>query len=166
MVSEALPAAGATLPEPPLGTLLLTVGFVALGALGGWSGRRWPLPAFLFLAALYLPARAGLSLSPQACEFWPGWKYVALSFTNYRHVALFGVLYAIAHANLRPRRGRAWRATGVTLAFGALLEIEQALFALGHCRARDLLSDLLGAMLAAAAIGLWTVGRRLRTGSV
>jgi VanZ family protein len=144
-----------------VGTLIFFTGIVA-GVRRSWS--LWV--TFLLAGALFLPAREGLAVAWAGCDLDLSATLLATAALNVPHLFLFGVLTAIA---LRVRRpgGRPLPVTAIVLlvvAFGALLELEQGLFATGHCRARDLLPDALGLVVVLGGHAL--VQRHRRRGLV
>ena len=115
---------------------------------------RWlPLLALVALALLYEPIRADFMQANQACEWRADVSLWIGSFGNVKHVVAYGVLFLAAAITLRGRHlGRA--AIGV-LVFSALVEFEQSFFVTGHCRAWDLLPNVLGVGLAAGLVALY-----------
>ena len=135
-------------------TLTSTVAIIAIGIYSAFKKNRYAFTLFLLLGALFLPLKSGFLLDPQRCEVLTSPKYILLSFTNYKHSILFGLLTFIAWANLNEPR-RLLKALAILVGFTLILETEQALFNAGHCRLRDLLPNLVGFGLAILGIRFW-----------
>ncbi len=134
---------------------------------------RWRRTAFVGFIALGLCSfalRAGWPakpLSPTACEMLVGRVLALHSFRNTSHIVLFGLCFLLARVQFRRSgsgRGGSWRANAgafaTTLAVGALVELAEGVTGAGHCRLRDLLPDVAGALLGwalgAVLLGGWT----------
>ena len=99
------------------------------------------------------PISSGWVTRPFACDVGPSFDWPA-TIVNVRHLASFGVLAAVGFLafNSRP----VWAIILLLFAITAAVELEEAIFASGHCRARDLIPNVL-------AIGLgWAVALLLR----
>ena len=59
-----------------------------------WARRRWAFAAYLFVAALWIPARVGFLLQPPVCDTRLTASNAALSLTKVPHIALFRFLRA------------------------------------------------------------------------
>ena len=128
-------------------------------------GKRWAYAAFVGVSLLYFPAKVGFRFHPQACELAPTLALAFFSLQNTPHIIIFGAFYALSWIQFRRhgRAGFAWAALATVL-MGALLEVAQAVTGRGHCRLRDLVPDVVGALLALLLIALWSShrGRRHR----
>ena len=99
-------------------------------------------------ALLATPVASGWSLRAFACDFGGSPDWLA-TIVNLRHLVSFGILATLAFLVLQGRP--AWMPVVLLIAITAAVEIEEAVFASGHCRLRDMLPDLI-------AIGLgWLV---------
>jgi hypothetical protein len=139
--------------------LLAFLAHVVLGLLA-LRGVRWAYVAFIVLALLYFPAKVGFRLSPHACELSFSPSLAAFSLTNYPHIVLFAVFFVLTSAQFRTATPSAfvW-AVLVTLTMGALVEMAEGITGRGHCRLRDLIPDLAGALLGAVVVMLWKRAR-------
>src|SRR3954466_13307301 len=106
------------------------------------------LVAATIAALLVPPIGAGFALRPFACDLGlsPDWLATVL---NVRHLVSFGILSCLACIAFRDRP--LWVPLLFAVAVTGLVEIEQGLFLSGHCRARDMIPDLM-------AIGLGWAG--------
>lgn len=134
--------------------------FLPLG-IAAFRGVRWAYALFVALGLLYFPARVGFHLDPQPCEVALDVPLALFSLTNFSHIVLFGIFFAMTSAQLRDSLtgALAWSA-GATLAMGVLVEAAEAVTGRGHCRVRDLVPDAAGGLICAAIVTLW---RRLRS---
>lgn len=109
--------------------------------------RRWlPLIILVALALSYEPIRSGFVLANQSCELMTDWERAQSAIFNYRHIVAYGILCFVAAVTFR--QNRIVMATTIIFLFSILLEIEQSFFITGHCRAWDLIPNLLGIGLA------------------
>lgn len=121
---------------------------------------KWlPLTVLFILAILFEPLRSGFVLADQSCEVITDWERVRNSIFNRRHVISFGILCLVAATTFR--KYRVVKAVVAVFLFSAFLEYEQSFFATGHCRAWDLIPNVLGVGLAAAIFlcGQWVLRR-------
>ena len=123
------------------------LGFIVLFVLGVLSllGVRWAYITFVLLGLLYFPAKVGFRLDPQPCELTFDVALAIHSLTNYPHIVLFALFFVMSSAQLRRSNWSAfaWAALA-TIAMGLLVELEQGVTNLGHCRLRDLIPDTVG----------------------
>ena len=121
-----------------------------------FHGSRWAYAGFVSLSLGSFAARAGFHLQPFACEMQFDAELALLSLTNYRHMVLFAFFCILSHAQCR---GRGWPgfiwSVSASVVMGALVEIAQGLSGSGHCRARDLIPDLVGALIGVGLLLLW-----------
>lgn len=119
-------------------------------------GSRWAYVAYLVFAIGFLPARAGFQLAPFTCELNVSVASALFSLQNGMHIVLSTLVAMMTMAQFKERRGvAAGTAVAVTVALGLIAELEQGAFAQGHCRMRDLVPDLAGAVLGALALVSW-----------
>jgi glycopeptide antibiotics resistance protein len=101
---------------------------------------------------LYFPAQAGFRMTPLTCEWKFGLALAMHSLTNYRHIILFVLFFLLTYAQL-PNVPRAfvW-AMAACIAMGFLVELDQGVTGVGHCRMRDLIPDTAGALIGASLV--------------
>lgn len=103
------------------------------------------------LAALAAtPVGAGFAFKPFACDFGSSPDWVA-TIVNVRHLLSFGVLAVLAFLVFRGQP--IWAPIVFMLVVTGVVEIEEGLFASGHCRMRDMIPDVL-------AIGIGWIAAR------
>ena len=108
---------------------------------------RWLPVAILVAAALaYEPIRSGFTFANQTCDLTANRALIWSAVFNLRHIISYGILFLACAATFR--ENRIAKAALATFAFSAFIEFEQSFFATGHCRARDLIPNLLGIGLA------------------
>ena len=103
----------------------------------------WALFALLSLAALsFTPISAEFAIRPAfACEIGASSQLWIDSILNVRHLVSFTVLTVVAVWAFGTRN--AWLAVGVVLLLTGLVEVEQMIFADGHCRLRNMLPNVI-----------------------
>src|SRR4051794_30175678 len=106
------------------------------------------LAALTTAALLATPIAAGFALRPFACDLGPSPDWLA-TILNVKHLVSFGILSCLAFIVFRGQP--LWVPLLFAVAVTGLVEIEQGLFLSGHCRARDMIPDLI-------AIGLGWAG--------
>ncbi len=131
---------------------LLALARLALGLLA-LRGVRWAYAAFVALALLYFPAKAGFSPDPRPCQLAFDLPLAAHSLTNYGHIVLFALFFVMTSAQFRaPTRPTfAWSAAA-TILMGALVEVAQGVTGEGNCRLRDLIPDGVGVLAGSAVV--------------
>lgn len=146
---------------------LTIVVFVVLGALA-FRRRRWAYFTFVALGLLFFPAQVGFHFQPQACDCSLSVPLALFSLTNYKHIVLFAIFFLMTSAQVRSSRSPArllipW---GAVVAMGIYVEAAQALTGKGHCRLRDLVPDLAGAILGAVILMLGKLAENYRRNPV
>jgi len=146
-------------------TLTIIV-FVLLGALA-FRPTRWAYFTFVALGLLFFPAHVGFHFHPRPCECALNLPLALFSLTNYKHIALFAIFFLMTSAQVRGRRSRIQIlvASGAVLAMGVYVELAEGLTGQGHCRLRDLVPDLAGAVVGAVLLMLWKLAQKHRGGS-
>jgi len=125
---------------------LLTVVRLILAVLS-LRGVRWAYIAFITLGLLYFPAKAGFQLDPHPCEMTFDFPLAIHSLSNYAHIVLFALGFALTSAQFRTWNWSAFAwAAAITIVLGALVEVAQGVTGQGHCRLRDLIPDTVGAL--------------------
>ena len=142
---------------------LVTAVFVVLGALA-FRPSRWAYFTFVALGVLFFPARVGFHFHPQPCECSLNVPLALFSLTNYGHLVRFTIFFLMTGAQMRGARLRTQLllATGAVMAMGIYVELAEGLTGEGHCRLRDLVPDLPGAIVGAVILTLWTLRQRGR----
>ena len=142
---------------------LVTAVFVVLGALA-FRPSRWAYFTFVALGVLFFPARVGFHFHPQPCECALSVPLALFSLTNYGHLVRFTIFFLMTSAQMRGARLRTQLllATGAVMAMGIYVELAEGFTGEGHCRLRDLVPDLAGAIVGAVILTLWTLGQRHR----
>lgn len=132
-----------------IGTVVV---FTAL-AVASMFKVRFAYIAFVVLGVLWMPARAAFRLAPRGCETAMSLGLALHSLTNYKHIVLFAVFAVMTLAQFRP--DDKWRfvklaviAVGMTL----VVEGEQALLGVGHCRVRDLVPNTAGGLVGTSLV--------------
>ncbi len=132
---------------------LITVVFVVLGAMAFRPSRRAYF-AFVALGVFFFPARVGFHFHPQPCEWALNVPLALFSLTNYKHIVLIAIFFLMTSAQMRGVRARTQllAALGAAVAMGIYVELAQGLTGQGHCRLRDLVPDLAGAVVGTAIV--------------
>ena len=126
-------------------------------------GSRSAYAAYVLVAILFIPARAGFQIQPLVCEIPVSVASGLYSLQNWQHIVLSALLSLMTVAQFRKRGTIAFvTAIGVTVALGFLAELEQGLFRRGHCRMRDLVPDTAGALLGVFIGWAWHRIRHVR----
>ncbi len=141
---------------------LTIIAFLILGTLA-FRGARWAYFTFVSLGVLFFPARVGFHFQPKPCECQLSVPLALFSLTNYKHIVLFTIFFLMTSVQWRDRSSKTQFliASVAVLAMGIYVELAQAITGQGHCRLRDLMPDLAGAVVGAA---LLVVVRKLRPG--
>ena len=142
---------------------LTVVVFVVLGALA-FRPTRWAYFTFVALGVLFFPARVGFHFHPQPCECALNVPLALFSLTNYGHLVRFTIFFLMTSVQMRGARFRTQLllATGAVMAMGIYVELAEGFTGEGHCRLRDLVPDLAGAIVGAVILTLWTLRQRDR----
>ncbi|HEY8163970.1 MAG TPA: hypothetical protein VIF83_00310 [Gemmatimonadaceae bacterium] len=141
--------------------------FACLIVLGALSllGKRWAYVGFILVGLLYFPIKAGFHLNYPVCELEINTQLAKVSLRNYAHIVQFAVFFILSRAQFRgsplPSTALAFLAAVI---MGALVEIAEGATGMGHCRARDLIPDSVGALLGLLAlIVIWRPAALLST---
>src|SRR5467141_1204212 len=138
-------------------------GVLVLLALIALRGKRWAYFAFVVLGLLYFPAQTHFRVHAPKCEqLLPTIQVLVLSLHNYAYVALFAGFYWMSWVQFRRSDARGVWALLATLLVAAIVEIAQGMTMTGrgHCRVRDLVPDVAGALGAALLLAIWSRLRR------
>src|SRR6267143_3947626 len=140
-------------------------GVLALLALLTLRGKRWAYPAFVVLGLLYFPAQTHFHVHVPKCEqLLPTIQVLVVSLHNYAYIALFAGFYWMSWVQFRRTDARVVWALLATLLVAALVEIAEGMTGGGrgqvHCRVRDLVPDVAGALGAALLLAIWSRLRR------
>lgn len=144
----------------------VTIVFVVLAALA-FRPTRWAYFTFVALGLLFFPARVGFHLHPQPCECSLSVRLALFSLTNYGHIWRFAIFFLMTSAQMRSSRFRDQLlvALGAVMAMGIYVELAEGFTGEGHCRLRDLVADLAGAVLGTVLLMLWKLVQKYRGGS-
>ena len=126
--------------------------FFVLGVLS-LRGVRWAYITFVLLGLLYFPAKAGFRLDPQPCELTFDIPLAIHSLTNYPHIVLFALFFVMTSAQFRRSSWSAllWAAIA-TMTMGVLVEVDEGITNIGHCRSRDLIPDAVGVLVGSVVV--------------
>ena len=141
---------------------MIFVVLVLMLILAVWRPRLvpWIYGAFIVYALLWLPYRAHFHLRWPECEGIPTLAMAFYSLGNYQHVILMTAFFVITYATLvSTKRPMLWSALAVAL-MGFAVEIEEGMTRFHHCRMRDLIPDMAGALAGAILILIWKRVRR------
>lgn len=141
-----------------IGTALV---FTAL-AVASMFKVRFAYVAFVVLGVLWMPARAAFRFAPGDCETAMSLGLALHSMTNYKHIVLFTIFAIMTLAQLGPNdKWRLVKLALIALGMTIVVEGEQALLGVGHCRVRDLVPNAAGGLVGACLFeGLRAVRRR------
>jgi VanZ family protein len=126
--------------------------FAAL-AIASMLKVRFAYAAFIVLGVLWMPARASFRLAPRGCETAMSPALAIHSMTNYKHIFLFTMFAIMTLAQFGP--DDKWRLMKLALAalgISIVVEAEQALLGVGHCRVRDLVPNAAGTLIGACLV--------------
>jgi hypothetical protein len=113
-----------------------------------------PLLTLSSLALLETPLRSSFTVRARAvCEYRASWAVWASGAANLQHLLSYGILTILAAFTFRQRPLRS--AAMFVLGLSAAVELQQAIFTVGHCRLRDMLPNLLAVALATCASATW-----------
>jgi hypothetical protein len=126
-------------------------------SLGSTLLRRIASWVFCVLTALTLlatPLRSSFHLrSGFVCEADAPLERWVAGALNWAHLISYGVL--MLAGNVAFREHRVAKAGALVFALSAVVELEQAVFTVGHCRVRDLLPNLFAVALVGAGMILF-----------
>ena len=117
-------------------------------AIAAIRGARWAYVAFVVLGLLYFPAITGFRVDPKPCDLALDAPLAVQSLSNYGHIILFFFFFLMTARQFRSSgwSSLAW-SVGLTMAMGAAVEVAEGLSGAHHCKASDLVPDLMGALL-------------------
>jgi len=140
--------------------IFVSLVFAVLAVLA-FRGARWAYVAFVVLGVLFFPARVGFHFHPQPCETQFNLSLALFSLTNYGHLVRFAIFFLMTCVQARRLSPRAQFliALAAVIAMGIYVEAAEGITGDGHCRVRDLVPDIAGALLGAA---IWLPLRRWR----
>jgi len=140
-------------------------GVLILLALLTLRGKRWAYPAFVVLGLLYFPAQTHFRVHVPKCELLlPTMQMLVPLLHNYAYIALFAGFYWMSWVQFRRSDARVFWALVATLLVAALVEVAEGMTGGGrgqvHCRVRDLVPYVAGAVGAALLLAIWSRLRR------
>ena len=104
--------------------------------------------AYVVFALLWIPASAHFrAIVPPPCEYRFGAELALESFRNIPHILLFAVFFIMTLVQVRQHRYAIVIGLAACLLTGMIVEWEEGMTAVGHCRLRDLIPDGTGALL-------------------
>ena len=107
----------------------------------------------MLVAILRIPARVGFRLVAPVCDTRMTLTNAGLSMTKVPHIALFAIFFVLTALQFERLNHRALRwSLLATVALGVLVELEEGATRTGNCRLTDVLPDIMGALIASAAI--------------
>ena len=159
-LAEALAAFGGTSVSRAVKTFLIAV-TIALAILS-LRGMRWAYVAFVVLALLRIPARTDFRLRAPSCNPELSADVVAQSLTNVPHIVLFALFFLLTFAQFGGGARRHGWAAVITLAVGAIVELEQGATRTGNCDLHDMIPNALGVVAGMCAVLAWRSLRRAR----
>jgi hypothetical protein len=111
-------------------------------------GARWAYAGLVMWILLHAPASIGFQMHPKACYLTVNMPLALASLSNYPHMILYCIVFVVTalHFRLSGWQALAW-SIALTLAMGAGMEIAQGLSGTHHCKAIDLIPDLIGATI-------------------
>jgi len=137
---------------------LAAVAHVLLAVLS-LRGVRWAYVLFIVLGLAYFPVSVGFRFDPHPCQLAFDAGLALFSLTNYAHIALFALFFAMSRAQFSELRWSDRSALApaalATLVMGALVELAEGVTGRGHCRLRDLIPDSAGIVFGATVMILW-----------
>lgn len=117
---------------------------------------RWTYAVLFPLSLLYFPSKSGFRFQPLDCEWTFGPALAAHSLTNYAHIVMFAIFFLLTYAQLPRVRGALLWSAAACAVMGLLVELAQGVTGAGHCRMRDLIPDMTGALIGATLVTVAT----------
>src|SRR3954463_1949279 len=118
-----------------------------------WDRRRWAYAAYMPLAVLRIPARVGFRLVAPVCDTRLTLANAGLSMTKGPPTVSFAIFFVRTALQFDRLNHRALKLSlFATVALGMLVELEEGATRTGNCRLTDVLPDITGALIAAAAV--------------
>lgn len=115
---------------------------------------RWTYAVLIPLSLLYFPLKAGGVRAVQ-CEWTFSFALAVYSLRNFPHIVLMAIFFLLTVAQLpRSRHSMAW-AFAACFVMGLLVELAEGATGVHHCRMRDLIPDMAGACIGAAAVWIF-----------
>lgn len=115
------------------------------------GGLRGALALVAVAALAITPIQAGLATRAFTCDFGLNAVDWIEGIVNPRHLIAYAVISALAVLAL-PNLPL-WQRVGIALLISLGVELEQSIFADGHCRARDMVPNFI-AVIAGGCIGV------------
>lgn len=126
---------------------------------GRWAAlslriSRWTYAVVMPLSLLYFPMKAGWRVRTVECEWTFDFRLAVYSLRNFLHMIMFAVFFMLTVAQFfRSRRAMVF-SFAVCFVMGLLVEIAEGMTGIHHCRMRDLIPDMAGALLGAVIVVL------------
>ena len=114
---------------------------------------RWTYAIVFPLSLLYFPLQAG-GVRPIECEWTFNASLAVSSLGNIQHMVGFAVFFMLSFAQLpNAKHAMSWSFLACAV-MGFLVEIAEGATGIHHCRMRDLIPDMAGAVLGAIAVAV------------
>jgi hypothetical protein len=109
----------------------------------------------MLVAVARIPMRTGFHLESPRCDTRLTLHNAQLSLTKIPHIVLFAIFFVITAIQFDrfDRRTVAWSLVATAL-LGLVVEFEEGVTRTGNCRLTDVLPDIVGALIATAAVAL------------
>jgi glycopeptide antibiotics resistance protein len=112
---------------------------------------RWTYSIVFPLSLLYLPMKAG-GVRPVECEWTFNASLALYSLGNLPHMVGFAIFFMLTVAQLpNVKHAMTWSFVA-SFVLGLLVEIAEGATGIHHCRMRDLIPDMAGALIGAIAV--------------
>jgi len=133
---------------------LIVIAWIILAVLA-LHGTRWAYAIFIILAFVWIQARTGFHFHRPDCNLQLTLDLALFAARKYKHLFLFGMFYLMTRVQLGRTRYAMPIAAAATIAVGMLIELEETLTRTGNCNLRDLVPDVLGAMIGEVVWRIW-----------
>ena len=133
---------------------LIVIAWIVL-AVFALRGARWAYAVFIILAFVWIPARTGFHFQRPNCNLQLTLDFALFAARKYKHIFLFGMFYLMTRVQLGRKRYAMPIAFAATIAIGMLIELEETLTRTGNCNLRDLVPDVIGALIGEVVWRIW-----------
>lgn len=113
---------------------------------------RWTYGVVMPLSLLYFPIKSGFRVHPVQCEWTFDWSLAVYPLRNTAHIALFVIFLILTWAQISRVKGALWWCLAASLVMGFMVEIAEGATGIHHCRMRDLIPDMAGAVIGALIV--------------
>lgn len=133
---------------------LIVIAWIVL-AVFALRDARWAYAVFIILAFVWIPARTGFHFHRPNCNLQLTIDLALFAASKYKHIFLFGMFYLMTRVQLGRMRYAMPIAFAATIAVGMLIELEETLTRTGNCNLRDLVPDVIGAVIGEVVWRIW-----------